>query len=102
MTRNLALVAEPANMGEQLSRNISVMLLQEDGTLGELPDFIVFNEEEFEIFVSTSDDEDQGTYNVVVTVEFPDYPGLAAIQKFKVDVFTEFDFIALRNGKIVD
>lgn len=42
----------------------------------------------------------------MVTIEFPDYPGLAATQEFKVDVTTdEFDFLPdnlLKNDKIPD
>lgn len=106
VNRNLTVVVEPANMGEQLYRTISVMIEQEDGSLAELPDFIVFDEDEFEVVVSTSDEEDQGVYNIVVTVEFPNHPGLATTRKFTVDVKSAIlDFLPenlLKNERFPD
>jgi len=49
LTRPLTLTVEPESSSVQLNMVTSVMILRDNGSLEELPSFIVFDEEEFEV-----------------------------------------------------
>ena len=79
----------PAALGEQLLKTKTVKVKQEDGSLVDLPGFMAFNEDDFSVDIYTDSQQDAGNYTIVVTVDFPDYPGLTLSRQFEVEIKTK-------------
>jgi len=79
----------PAALGAQLLTTKTMKVKQEDGSLVDLPRFMAFNEDDFSVDIYTDSQQDADNYTIVVTVDFPDYPGLTLSRQFEVEIKTQ-------------
>jgi len=84
--KKFKLKVDPYRGVSQLMRTSEIKLIKPDGSLAELPDFMVYNENDFSVEFRAGSEESIGTYQVIVFVDFPQHPGLTVSREFEVEV----------------